>query len=85
MPPLNSPAIKAAFLAATPPSTQSNQVFYDTIPIGRVLPSHGGMDWLAISQVTEPELGHVWLGQEPAQEAVQKIVPQLQYLLGQQK
>jgi multiple sugar transport system substrate-binding protein len=85
VPPLNSPAIKAAFLAATPPSTESNQVFYDTIPIGRVLPSHGGMDWLAISQVTEPELGHVWLGQETAQEAVQKIVPQLQYLLGQQK
>jgi multiple sugar transport system substrate-binding protein len=85
VPPLNSPAIKAAFLAATPPSTQSNQVFYDTIPIGRVLPSHGGMDWLAISQVTEPELGHVWLGQETAQEAVQKIVPKLQYLLAQQK
>ena len=81
IPSVNSAAIHQDFLAKTPPSTQGNQTFYDAIPIGHPLPSHGGMDWGVISQAIGSSLSDVWTGKISANDAVTKIVPNLQYQL----
>jgi multiple sugar transport system substrate-binding protein len=80
IPPLNSPAVREAYLGKTPPSKEGNQVFYDAIKIGHPLPTTGTFSWLEITQILNPELDLVWQGKQTASEAIKKTAPKLQEL-----
>lgn len=81
VPPVKSDKVRDAYLNKTPPSKESNQVFYDAIKIGHVLPTTGKFSWLEVNQVLQPETDLLWQGKQSVEDTVKKVAPKLEELI----